>query len=416
MKSVENDMKKYGIEKIRIYPTALQLDFTALATARGFDVDYMHRELMVECRGLNPVWEDAVTMAVNAAKPLLTDADRAAIGLLIVATETGLDQEKAVSSWVLHHLGLKSSCRHFEVKTACYSGTAALKMALSWLSSGMAREGEKALIITSDESLNSMHKPWEYVLGAGAVAMLVSDSPDFLEIELDKCGVHSHEVTDVIRPLPWLETGNSELSLFSYMEALTSSYENYEAAVGALNFTSYFDYQVYHVPFGGISFRAHKQLMSAFTAASKTEIQEDFNRRVLPSLVYTRQIGATYGGSIFIAMHGLISTVAAVRPGDRIGVYSYGSGSCAEFYSGIVGEKALETAVQAGLPELIANRFPVTVAQYEQMETERDIGRQNADFTPDFGTFVDVYDAAYRDKGLLVYKGSKGYYRTYELS
>jgi 3-hydroxy-3-methylglutaryl CoA synthase len=289
-------------------------------------------------------------------------------------------------------------------------------MALSWLSSGMAGPGQKALVITTDESLNSMYKPWEYVLGAGSVAVLVSDAPGYLEIELEKQGVHSHEVTDVIRPLPWLETGNSELSLFSYMEALVSSYENYEAAVGQVDFTTYFNYQVYHVPFGGISFRAHKQLMSVFTESSKSEIQMDFEKRVLPSLVYTRDIGATYGGSIFIAILGLIGTVDAVQAGDRIGIYSYGSGSCAEFYSGIVGEKAKAAAQSAGLPNLIYNRYDVTVAQYEQMETERDIGRQNADFTPDFTIADGLYESRYQGKELLVYKGSKGYYRTYEYS
>jgi 3-hydroxy-3-methylglutaryl CoA synthase len=133
--------KKYGIEKIRVYPTALQLDLEELAKERGYDVAHMHKELMVEKRGVNPPWEDSVTMAVNAAKPMLTKEDIASIGLLIVASETGLDHEKALSSWVFHHLGLPSNCRHFEVKIACYSGTAALKMGISWLASGMAKNG-----------------------------------------------------------------------------------------------------------------------------------------------------------------------------------------------------------------------------------------------------------------------------------
>ncbi|MGZ4060703.1 MAG: hydroxymethylglutaryl-CoA synthase family protein, partial [Bacteroidia bacterium] len=134
-------MKKYGIEKIRVYPTALQLDLEVLAKERGYDVAHMKKELMVEKRGVNPPWEDTVTMAVNAAKPMLSQEDIDSIGLLILATETGLDHEKSLSSWVFHYLGLPSACRHFEVKIACYSGTAALKMAVSWLSSGMVKKG-----------------------------------------------------------------------------------------------------------------------------------------------------------------------------------------------------------------------------------------------------------------------------------
>lgn len=409
-------MAKIGIEKIRVYPTAFQLNLEALAIARNYDVNYMQKELKVNQRGVNPTWEDPVTMAVNAAKPMLTADDIASIGLLIVATETSLDQEKALSSWVFYFLGLQSTCRHFEIKIACYSGTTAIKMAMSWLNSGMAKPGQKALVITTDESLNSMHEPWEFILGAGAVAMLISHQPDFLEIEFEKFGVHSHEVTDVIRPLPWLEGGNSELSLYSYMEALAGAYEDYEENVGEIDFLKYFDYNIYHLPFSGISFRAHKQLMRMNTNATNQQIMENYNTRVLPSIYYSSQIGATYGGSVYLAILGLVASVDDVKPENRIGIFSYGSGSCAEYYSAIIGEKAKEIVIQSNLDEILLNRVPLAVEQYEYLETERTIRRQVADYDPDF-TFGDsVYDKAYKGKNLLVFKGSKGYYRTYEFS
>lgn len=409
-------MSAYGIEKIRCYPTTLRLDFDALARARGVDAGYLHRELMVDSRGLNPGWEDVVTMAVNAARPMLSEADRAAIGLLIVATETSLDQEKSLSSWILGHLALADSCRHFEVKSACYAGTAALKMALGWLASGMARPGQKALVITSDESLPSLGEPWEFVLGAGATAMLVSDAPGFLEIELDKSGVYAHDVTDVIRPLPWLETGNSELSLLSYMEALVASYEQYERAVGPLDFRTFFQHNAYHVPFGGITYRAHKQLMTLHSCATKAEIQADFARRVLPSLHFTRRMGSTYAGGIFLALLGLLSGAEDLREGERIGIFSYGSGSCAEFYSALAGARARAVAEAAGLEELLGNRLEVSVETYERLERERSCSRREPGFTPDPGAVPGLYEAWYRGRGLLVYRGSNDYVRHYENS
>jgi len=409
-------MKKLGIEKIRVYPTSLQVDLDELAIARGYDVDYMHRELMVEKRGINPAWEDSVTMAVNAAKPMLTPEDIASIGLLIVSSETSLDQEKALSSWIFHHLGLPSTCRHFELKIACYSCTAALRMAMSWLDSGMAKKGQKALIINTDESLISLEKPWEYNSGAGAVAMLISDQPDFLTIEDGKFGIYAHDVTDVIRPLPWLEIANNEISLFSYMEALDGAYEDYLTNVGDIDFKSYFNYNIYHVPFSGISFRAHKQLMSYHTDADNKEIREDYNRRVLPSITYTNKIGATYGGSIYIAILGLINSVAEIKAGDRLGVYSYGSGSCAEYYSAIVGEKSKEIAQQSGLAELLANRFKINIVEYELLENERDRNRRLSTFKPDFDSIPGLYESKYRGKNLLVFKGATDYYREYEFS
>lgn len=356
-----------------------------------------------------------VTMAVNAAKPMLTQEDIDSIGLLIVASETGLDGEKALSSWVLDHLGLPSTCRHFEVKIACYSGTAALKMAIGWLSSGLVRKGQKALVITTDESLNSLHKPWEYICGGGAVALLVSDQPDFLELEVEKYGVYAHEVADVIRPLPWLETGNSEHSLFSYMEALAATYEDFEANVGAVDFNTYFKNNVYHVPFSGISFRAHKLLMGMGSDATIEEITESFKTKVAPSINYSKHIGGTYGGSIFVALLATIDHVD-LKASDRIGVFSYGSGSCAEFYTVLVTEKSKEVAKKAGLKSILENRYKLTVAQYEAMEVQREQRIKEGDYTPDFNMVPGLYDAAFKGKGLLVYTGSKGYYRSYKFS
>ncbi|MEI6020337.1 MAG: hydroxymethylglutaryl-CoA synthase [Bacteroidota bacterium] len=410
-------MKKFGIEKIRVYPGALQLNLEELAIARNYDVEHMQRELMVETRSVNPPWEDTVTMAVNAAKPMLTQEDINSIGLLIVGTETSLDNEKSVSSWVLHHLGLPSACRHFEVKIACYSGTAALKMAVSWLSSGMARAGQKALIISTDESLNSIHRPWEYVCGAGSVAMLVSDKPDFLVLETEKFGLYAHEVADVIRPLPWLETGNSEHSLYSYMEALAATYEDFELNVGNIDYDSYFKYHIYHVPFSGISYRAHKQLMrmNSFDVTDE-EIAKSWKNKVSPSINFSKRIGGTYGGSIFIALLSTISSVNDLKADDRISVFSYGSGSCAEFYSVMTTEKSKEIALGSGLIELISSRYKINVNEYEAMELAREERIKSKEFTPDYSMVQGLYNAAYKDKGLLVYTGTKEYYRGYKFS
>ena len=62
--------KRVGIEKIYAYPTTLSLDMVALAEARGVSPSHPLEDLWVESRSLNPVWEDPVTMAVNAARGL----------------------------------------------------------------------------------------------------------------------------------------------------------------------------------------------------------------------------------------------------------------------------------------------------------------------------------------------------------
>ena len=60
-----------GIERIAAYPCTLSLDMRTLAEARDHDPNHPIGELWVTSRSLNPVWEDPVTMAVNAARGLL---------------------------------------------------------------------------------------------------------------------------------------------------------------------------------------------------------------------------------------------------------------------------------------------------------------------------------------------------------
>jgi len=50
------------------------------------------------------------------------------------------------------------------------------------------------------------------------------------------------------------------------------------------------------------------------------------------------------------------------------------------------------------------------------MENFREQRIKEGDFTPDFDMVPGLYDEAYKGKGLLVYTGSKGFYRTYKFS
>lgn len=414
MANRRTQLGRVGIEKIRVYPTALKLDLGELAHAREFDVNYVHDELMVYERGVNPVWEDAVTMAVNAAKPMLSKEDLDSIGLLIVGTESGLDLEKSLSSWVHGFLGLPSNCRNFEIKSACYSGTAGLKMAASWLLSGMAKPGQKALVIATDQSIPALGKPWEYVGGAGAVAMLISDEPAFLELAPQQFGVYSHEVTDVIRPMPWMEIGSGEQSLYSYMEGLQGACQDYTENVGDEDLDSAFDYNVYHVPFSGISFRAHKQLINYDKTVSKQELHRSFETKAQPAIRFPQRIGGTYGASTFIALLSLVSNAQSLKPSDKIGVFGYGTGSCAELYLALVGENAKAVADTAALDTILDQRKSLSISDYEALENTRHAMITDGDFQPDLTMASGVYQTHYKGSGLLVYQGSQNFHRQYD--
>src|SRR5271157_313225 len=130
---------RVGIEKLNIYPGSCSLSIADLCRARDLDVERTLSELMISERAVNPPWEDAVTLGVNAAQPMLSQADRDSIGLLLVGTESSVDQEKPVSSWVHHFLRLPDDCLNLEVKHACYAATGALELAKAWLASPAAK-------------------------------------------------------------------------------------------------------------------------------------------------------------------------------------------------------------------------------------------------------------------------------------
>src|SRR5690606_19572621 len=165
-------------------------------------------------------------------------------------------------------------------------------------------------------------------------------------------------------------------------EAVDGAYDGYEEKVGEVDFETYFKKNIYHVPFGGITFRAHKMLLARWKDVGKAEAWESYQNKTLPSLTFNRRMSGVYGSSTFMAMLGLVHACDDLMPGDRVGIYAYGSGSCAEFWSGLVGERARMIEREADLKGLLDARKRLTVAQYEAVERERDQSVGIGDYVP----------------------------------
>lgn len=407
---------RVGIEKITAYPCTMSLDMTALAHARGADPAHPVEELMVTSRSVNPPWEDPVTMAVNAANKLLEGEDRDAVEMVVVGTESSVDYGKPISTWVQRHAGLGPNCRNFETKHACYGGTGGLMAAAHWVASGV-RPGKKALVVCTDQSRTHLGKPWEYVLGAGATAMLVSAQPDVAEFELGHNGYWTQEISDTYRPTSRHEVGHADTSLFGYLDALDGSFDSFLERVGEpLDYDAYFKKHVYHVPFGGMTFRAHKAVMRRFARMKTSEARAHWGRKTRPSLVYNSQFGGTYTSATFVALMGLIDGSDDLSEGDRISMYSYGSGSCAEFYSLKLGARAREKVAAEQLQARLDARKALSVEAYEEVERRRATQVDNDTFEVSTEGFDGHYAAAYEGQQRLVLRGVDGWERRYELS
>ena len=405
-----------GIEKINIYAGSLVLDIEKLAIARNRDVKFFKEELMLDSKSQNVDYEDVITMAVNAAKPIITDEDREKIELCIFATESGLDFCKTNSTYVCRYLGLKPQVRNFEVKNACYAATCAVQMAIGWLAS--VAPGKKALIVSSDINYDHEGRVGEEVPAIGSVAMVVSDNPKVVEYELGKNGYFTFECTDYARPTSTYDIINGEESLYAYLDCADGAWEHYKKVVGEdLDFNSYFKRVVYHTPFGGLVRLAHGNILKEnYPGIKKSEIKANFEEKVLKSFKIPRTVGNTYSSTVYTSLISLIMEDDDLNPGDRIGIYSYGSGSCAEFYSAILLPGAKEYIKSLNIDNHLDARRELSIEEFDKLSRMRSSHAEKPTFETDLTYPVGWYDKYYKGKGLLTFKGSKEFIRQYEWS
>lgn len=364
-----------GIEAMNVFGGMAYLDVRELCAHRGLDMPRFENLLMREKSVALP-YEDPITFAVNAAKPLLdrmAPDERGRIEMVITCTESGIDFGKSISTYLHRHLGLSPNCRLFEIKQACYSGAAGLQMAVNFVLSGTS-PGAKVLVVTTDISRFALAdagaiEEWAYSepsSGAGAVAMLVSDTPHILQIDSGAYGNHAFEVMDTCRPGPDAEAGDADLSLMAYLDCCTGAVEDYMRRVEDADFRRSFAQLCFHTPFGGMVKGAHRHLMRRLCKASASEIASDFQERLAPSLAYGQRVGNTAGGSVFVALAGTIDTVAVPEP-MRIGLFSYGSGCCSEFFSGIVTPEGADRLRAMAISDTLDRRHRLTIGDYVKL-------------------------------------------------
>ncbi|MEM6405100.1 MAG: hydroxymethylglutaryl-CoA synthase [Pseudomonadota bacterium] len=364
-----------GIEAMNLYGGIASLDVHELCMHRGLDMPRFENLLMQEKTVALP-YEDPVSFAVNAACPVLDQMsaeERARIEMVITCTESGIDFGKSLSTYLSAYLDLPSNCRLFEVKQACYSGLVGLQMAVNFLLSGTS-PGAKALVVATDISRFALAdaaavQEWAYSepsSGAGAVAMLVSDTPHIFRMDTGAYGNHAFEVMDTCRPGPDTEAGDADLSLMAYLDCCTRAYKDYARRVEGADFRDTFAYLCFHTPFGGMVKGAHRQLMRKLYKADPATVEADFQQRMVPSLAYGKRIGNTAGGSVFVALAGTLDTVTLSGP-QRIGLFSYGSGCCSEFFSGVVTPEGQARLRRMGISGALDKRYKLSIDEYEML-------------------------------------------------
>ncbi|MEM9582849.1 MAG: hydroxymethylglutaryl-CoA synthase [Pseudomonadota bacterium] len=348
-------MTKVGIDKIGFYVPKQYVPLSTLAEHHGIDPEKFSKGIGQNKIAMPGHDEDVVTLAAEAAAKVIDAEDVDAIDTILFATETGIDQSKAAGVYVHELLKLPSRCRVVELKHACYSGTAALQLACGHVT---RKPHRKVLVIASDVSRYDLDTPAEATQGCGAVAMLVSANPRVLEIE-PASGCHSEDIMDFWRPnyrkTPLVD---GKYSTIKYLHALSGAWEDYLVNEGrAFNEMAQF---CYHLPFTRMGTKAHRHL-------SKLNQAQNDQGLIEPGMIYNREVGNCYAASLYVSLVSMLENVDADLSDRSIGLFSYGSGAVAEFFSARVQPGYRDHLLKDYHKTLLEDRVALSYEDYREM-------------------------------------------------
>ena len=360
-----------GLDAIALAVPQGFLEAGELAAARGVPPSKYTEGLGVRRLAVAQPWEDPVSLAANAALRMFatSGADPAKVGLCVVGTETAVDHSKPVAAYLHSLLGLPQRCRVYETKHACFGGTAGVLTALDWIASGSAR-GRSALVICTDIARYDLRSPGEPTQGAAAVALLFTERPRLFELEVGLGGSYSKDVNDFWRPL-WRKDAlvDGHLSVQCYLDAVTGAYSAWKEVCAAADVNAPLARRCYHVPYGKMARKAHR-CARQLDGLSEAAADASFEVEVGASLAFPQEIGNSYTGSLWISLASLLHREAAALEGQRVGLFSYGSGCTAEFFAGRVAAGAAAQVSRLSLAAPFDDRRAYTQGEYEAIRLQ----------------------------------------------
>lgn len=347
-----------GIDKIGFATARYQLDMADLAEARQTDPEKYSIGLMLDRLSITPVTEDVVTLGAAAAQEILTEDDKAAIDMVIVATESSIDQSKAAAVFIHGLLGIQPFARSIEIKEACYSATAGLNYAKLHVA---ANPESKVLVIASDVAKYGIGSSGEPTQGAGAVAMLVTSQPRILAFNDDNLA-QTRDVMDFWRPnyssTPFVQ---GIFSTKQYLDSLKTTWQEYQNRQN-LNLEDFAAF-CFHIPYPKLASKGlNKILDKSLPDSHKKQLQAHFDQ----AITYSRQVGNLYTGSLYLSFLSLLENAKTLKAGDRIGFFSYGSGAVSEIFSGNL-VQGYQDMLRMDRQNDLDQRQPISVNEYEAL-------------------------------------------------
>ena len=426
-----------GIDDISIYIPQLYLDASDFANARGLDPAKLERGLGIGQMAIVDTNQDPACLAANAClkvmqKNKLTPDQ---IGRLYVATESALDESKAMNSYVIGMLeqvyGQETfgHCGGIECKFACVSGSYALYDNTNWIRAGEA-DDKYALVVVSDIAKYDMGSSGEVTQGAGAVAMLLNDKPRLLTFDPKVTSTSIKNEYDFYRPFgketPIVHGQYSNLLYLIQVKNALTDYKDKVKRTGLITvkddetILDYIDYLNMHLPYSNMGKKALAYLVRhewrsiprwkniieqigmdepipkdprgtiesvladadfmakdhEFTKLfSKTkEYTEIYESKLSSSLIASKMIGNLYTASLYLGFRSSLEfeyQKGINLEGKRVGFCSYGSGASAMIFSGVIQPEYEQVVKEMNLETELGPRTKLTLEEYEELHENK---------------------------------------------
>lgn len=422
-----------GIDDLAIYIPKLYIDYKDFAEARGIDPRKLEYGIGVKKMALVDTNQDPACMAANACLKLMqkNHLHPEDIGRMYVATESGLDESKAMNSFVIGMLEQvygESSFEHaggIECKFACVSGSYALYDNTNWIRAD-ENNGKAAIVIVSDIAKYDIGSTGEYTQGAGAVAMLIKENPRLLSFDQKVTSTIISNEYDFYRPCgkdtPVVNGSYSNLLYLIQVRKAFDSYKEKAIRTGLIrlkdgeSITDHIDLFSVHLPYrrmgekalayllrhewrylprwnkvikevglqepipkdprGTIeSILADTEFMKADERFRRAFMQtsfynEVFEKKMASSLEASTIIGNLYTASMFMGFRSLLEfeyKKGTDLQNKRVGFGSYGSGSSAMVFTGVIQSEYKEIVEGMNLEEEIGPRKKISINEYERL-------------------------------------------------
>lgn len=346
-----------GIDQIGFFTPNKYVDMVDLAHARGEDPNKYLIGIGQRQMSVADQTQDAVSMGINATLRYWPKVEQKKVGLLIFATESSVDQSKSASLFVKSALKLRPEVRTFEVKEACFGLTAALMIARDFV---RLHPQQTAIIIGSDIARYGLRTPGEVTQGAGSISLLIKKDPRILVINPGH-SAYSQNINDFWRPNGY-QTAlvQGKYSTQIYLDFFQKTFTAYKKIKHW--HTADFSALLYHLPFTKEGLKANHLAVKDQKEAVAQRLEGNFTAAKQLSM----RVGNIYTASLYLSLLSLLEN-KKLAPASLLGLFSYGSGAMAEFFSGkLVGgyNQELEPAADQAL---LNRRRRLNVKEYERV-------------------------------------------------